>query len=504
MILFDDQCQALLEVLDAGGLFAQLSVGKGKTLIAALIPTMLQLERTLILTHKQLVDQVHKMLQYYRSRFYIRPDIRVVSYETLSSHREEKRNILENYRPSIVIADEAQAVARVSARTRRFQRFFKKYPESIFAAMSGSHGKRQIKESSGNMALALGVGTPLPMSYVETAEWGEALDVSDNPRPGGVLREFAEQFGVEGEPDRQLYIRNGWRERFLATKGVIASSSDDLDVSLTLHQYMAPMDEKLQEAIAGVENFWERPDGEVLMYATDKAKTIRQIRVGGFYRWNWKAIGRSSPDEEWLGARKAYHHEVREFLQSNRAVDGLDSPGLIAEAHINGDLCFSSWDCWDAVRGRPEPPPEWIWLSRSRVDWVASLGGAAAPCVVWTDVAPFRIALAKAMGVRAFGGGPLARAAILELDGTETIVASIKAHGVGRNLQMYNRAIVAGGSSGGETWEQLLGRLHRTGQKRDVRYDVLFPGELESARNDAHFKYQTTGAPQKLLTCSYV
>ncbi len=104
--------------------------------------------------------------------------------------------------------------------------------------------------------------------------------------------------------------------------------------------------------------------------------------------------------------------------------------------------------------------------------------------------------------IRYFGGGSEANEQILTHKGP--CVASIAAHGVGKNLQRYSRALVIHPPSGGDTWEQLIARLHRPGQEADeVRFDVyLHAAELRGAFNDARrladYIETITGQPQKL------
>jgi hypothetical protein len=81
-------------------------------------------------------------------------------------------------------------------------------------------------------------------------------------------------------------------------------------------------------------------------------------------------------------------------------------------------------------------------------------------------------------------------------------VASIQAHGTGRNLQMFSRNLVVSCPSAGADWEQLLGRTHRQGQQADeVEYDFFdtFDHEVKTAVKDAAYIKDILGQDQRLL-----
>ena len=91
-----------------------------------------------------------------------------------------------------------------------------------------------------------------------------------------------------------------------------------------------------------------------------------------------------------------------------------------------------------------------------------------------------------------------------------TCAMSIRAHGVGKNLQHgWSNQLVVEPPSSGNVWEQLLGRTHRPGQQADtVRVTVYthtpaFRDAVLKAKKDAHYIQDTTGSRQKLLYCVY-
>ena len=89
------------------------------------------------------------------------------------------------------------------------------------------------------------------------------------------------------------------------------------------------------------------------------------------------------------------------------------------------------------------------------------------------------------------------------------IALSIRAHGVGKNLQAWKEQVVLSPPSSGGAWEQLLGRTHRAGQQADeVKVTVVqtyYPqsNALLQAQTDARHIEETTGNVQKLNFCNW-
>lgn len=489
------QANALAHAVQAQGLFAPIAVGQGKTLIACLLPTVLN-KRAVILTKPGLVRQAEELLAEYRQHFRIRDDLQWLAYSTLSSAKGASS--LHDLQPELVIADECHALKdKSAARTKRFLRYFKQHPKTLFCGLSGTITKRSILDYAHLMHLALGDWTPLPRDWPTLNEWAEALDVGGE-RPPGVLIQFAK----EGENARE-----GWRRKFVNCRGVVASEETELGCSLVIRNTNYESKE-LASVLTTVDSEWERPDGEYLTTALEVARTKRQVRLGGYYKWKWDDEVSTTHQKRWLQARNDYIALVRDELR-HRSKPGYDSPGLIQDALERGDMRWVTYDEWKSINSSVlAPVPEWVWLSQETVNWVRRWVQATSlrdgPSIIWTDTVPFGRAVASAANLPYYGSGEKAAEAILREDGSRSITASIQAHGTGRNLQKFSRALVAGGTPTGLMWEQLLGRLHRPGQEADeVVFDVMFPEELEGAMADARYIEETTGVRQKLLIANF-
>ena len=86
----------------------------------------------------------------------------------------------------------------------------------------------------------------------------------------------------------------------------------------------------------------------------------------------------------------------------------------------------------------------------------------------------------------------------------ESCAMSIRAHGIGKNLQSWSTQLIIEPPSSGQTWEQLLGRTHRSGQQADevevfvIQHTESFRRALKSAKEGAEYIEESTGNKQKL------
>ena len=87
---------------------------------------------------------------------------------------------------------------------------------------------------------------------------------------------------------------------------------------------------------------------------------------------------------------------------------------------------------------------------------------------------------------------------------------SIKAHGVGKNLQHgWRKQLILEPPSSGTVWEQMLGRTHRPGQEADsveahvYCHTAPLAQAIVGARQDADYIEGATGSRQKLKYCVF-
>ena len=445
------QVQALSRIKAAGGGIVAAGVGHGKFLISILAPTVLQSKRALLLVPPALLQQTRDELAKWRKVYPVIDGLEIASYSMLST--QQGRRLLLDLAPDLIVADEAHALRNMSTRTRRLIEYFKSAPACRFVALSGTMTARSLKDFSHLSEIALRHLSPVPRSYRSLRSWSRCVDVRPDEPPTA-----ADYRDIKLLTDRyQMKAREAFRERFSTAPGVVATTSQGYDGSLTFAPYaydLAPVQEK---AINDLENLWRTPDGRDLCTAAELARTRRQILTGYYTRWS------PMPPREWLAARSIWSKAAREYLTRNRS--GLDSLGLVAKAAERGegsDALLMAWAVWEPVKDYPEPPTIAVWLTGHVVDLAVELALTSDnPALLWSESPHILDAIGERLPC--YGGGVEPDAS-----GSESIALSRRAHGTGRNLQAFAANITIGLPPSGAIFEQLIGRTHRTGQDADT------------------------------------
>ena len=472
------QAQALAEGWLCRGLLAPISVGGGKTLVTFLLPRLLQSHRPVLLVPAALREKTRRDWADYSARGWRVSPVEIVSYELLG--REQSANLLDRLQPDLIMANEAHRLKnRRAACTRRVARWMREHPDTPFAALSGTLISRSVRETSHLALWALGDRSPLPTTWSLLQELADATDadgwVSPSPR---ILQALGPN------------IRESIRRRILETPGVVASHPrDGCAAGLRLVDWECALPDTIRIALAELRDTWATPNGDLITRAVDLWRHARDIAQGFFYRWV------PPPPPQWLDARAAWKRFVRETLKYSRT---LDSEAQVARAHAkNRDLA-----AWRAVRDTyvPDTVPEWLDHSvvREAAAWARNTGG-----IVWVDRRAVGDALER-HGVPYYGRRGEREGQHIE-DASGPIAASVAANSTGRNLQRWRDALVLAPPSSGARWEQMLGRLHREGQKADtVRFFVHLASiehmaAFEKALDDAVYQQNILGKEQKIL-----
>ena len=483
------QAQALADLSEVDGLFLAAGVGFGKTLVGFLAAVVCKAARPVLLVQANLKDKTQKDLSILRQHWELPTNIKVITYEALG--RVSGAKTLEDISPDLIIADECQCLKNPrAARSRRFLRYMRQHLSTKFVAMSGTVSRRSLKDYWHLISLALPERSPLPYKWPELERWADALDadVEDfkRPRPG-VLLEFCLPEDKKLEPLESA--RTAFRRRLTSTWGVVATSESSIGTALVVQQRAVQMPPAVADAISGLRDTWETPNGDEIQYAPEIWRYSRELACGFFYRWD------PAPPKPWLYARKAWRQFVRETLKHSRL---LDSPLQVANANPNHPLLHA----WTAVRGQYKinSVPVWIddYVVNDAVEWMEQNEG-----IVWVEHRAVGERIAELSGRRYYGGGMAASKDILDAKGP--FVASIKAHGTGKNLQHMSTNLVVSAPPSGSVWEQMLGRTHRLGQEADqvlvefyLQCDEIREG-FEKALADAEYLQYTLGQQQKLL-----
>lgn len=496
------QALALDEASTVGGLLAPIGVGEGKTLISLLLPMELNVRTAVLIIPAQLRKQLLEVDYVRYGKHFVLPNLanglfdpavkttlHVISYNELSSPK--KFDLLNKLQPELIICDEAQALkSNKAARTKRFMRYFKANPGTKLAALSGTITSKSIRDFAHLSKMALGDRSPVPRVWPVLEEWANALDPIENRSPPGAL----ERLCKPGED-----ARSGFRRRLTETRGVVVSPPDVLGVGLQIRERPLMLPTPLSNMLELMREEWETPGGEEITDAFAFYRFANQLASGFYYRWIWP---RGEPPDiraEWLEARKHWHREIRWYL-SEKASTGMDSPNLLALAASSGRWQADTWGRWDAIRNQARPQTEAVWLDdylvRDALSWALNNDG-----IIWYEHDAVAKKFQELTTIPVFGAGD---GSILDESGKRTIVASRRAHGTGKNLQQFNKQLVLTPPSNGAIWEQLLGRMHRTGQEADTVYCDVYQHTLEmvkaleTARKDAEYIEQIKGAKQRL------
>jgi hypothetical protein len=509
------QAWTLSEIHQCRGAIVGATVGAGKTIIAHEAPVVLMdtekgCQRPLMLVKSALLEKAESDRVRLMRHFRHHPNLRILSYEKLSNVNYAK--FLFEYLPDVIICDEAQALRNVSrGRGKRMRDYLNAYPDTVVVNMTGSLARRSIKDYAKLTEWSLKDGAPVPRSFYDVCDWADALDenVPDGDRiDPGALMEFCEN----GESPRI-----GFRKRFVETPGVITTEESMVDIGLVVRECPIEIPGVIRNAFNTMVNDWELPGGDTVSTVLDWIRHAEELTCGFFYKWNW---GDKGPDLEWLMARSAWRKFVHRVIKNSRA-NSFDTELQVANAVRDGLITCPAdeYQRWHDIKDRANPKTEAVWLSDFMVDAIME----------WLDnPAKFDPPDAERQETPVRGIAWIKHGALLErlrqkgatvfLAGDDSIrsatancAASIASHGVGKDLQQYNRNLWPIVPDNATTVEQCIGRTHRAGenefgysqQAETVYFDLFMPCRQiwtcwEKVKRQAEFIRDTTGQNQRV------
>lgn len=460
------QAAALQEAHDYRGCVIAAAVGTGKTLISFLLPVVLEAKRPLLIIPKKLEKKTRREFAILAQHW--RGDIpTIISYEKLA--RINQAEYLENLNPDLIIADEAHKLKNTRAGvTKRIRRWRKAHPDVPFIPMTGTITRKSLLEYAHLSEWALKANSPVPRHWAEAESWHRALgEVQDGDRLAlGAL----EYFGATLDSAREGYahrraITPGW----ISVTGSGVESGLDCDVLEVLGD--------VENQVADLRGLWETPDGIAIEDPRRLAALIRQISLGFWYRYD------PPPPKPWLDARREWARLCRDILAHNKL--RLDTPMQVAQAIVQGKvLDYGIYDKWERIRPTYDMDKhrktEWLDFSvvQAAVEWAEENQGlVATPWVAFGEM------FKATSGMPYFGQQGLDPECgdIDEWEGPACI--STAANKEGRNLQRYSKLLVVSGGPNAAELEQLIGRLHRSGQTADtveVTFLVTCPEDAEA------------------------
>ena len=481
------------------GIIGAVGVGHGKTLASFLLPVVWGCKKPVLLIPPAMRAQCRRDLQEW-SEHYDFPVPHIVSYSDLSS--PTKGDILEILKPDCIIADEAHCLRHPSAaRTKRFIRYMQRHPNTRFAALSGTLTSKSLKDYGHLCELALRGGSPLPLDGRTLDIWSSVLDPDGEP-DRRAYKALMPMVAWHGEDmDSEAVYRKAFQARFKKTLGIVASEEGSVGCSLLLREWEGNRNPKIIQALNRLNSEWELPNGEYLADALEFMRAARQLCLGFYYVWDWP---NGDVDHEWNDARKAWGSTCGNYLRYHSR-EGVDSESLlikwITEEHEGGRKLRSTYFAWAALKHRPAPPVKPVWITSDYIrDVCAWVKHQKEPLLIWFK--------SRAVGEKLKEFGIPVHYQTDPEPGT-TCAVSIAIHHKGRNYQAWSDNMVVEPPSNGATWEQMLGRTHRAGQKADTVSATVCQDfwpqtrSLESAQKQAKYIEETTGNKQKLCYCDW-
>lgn len=507
MQLRDVQNEALTTASRAGGLVALIGCGYGKTLITLLLAEVLKKKRPLLLLPASLRDKTHQDIKEYSKHFeFDYPEI--VSYETLSRHTA--RTTLQSIRPDLIICDEAHHLKDMNTtRVRRLGGYIIENPKCRLAVLSGTLYNRSLSEIAHLSDWALDDGTPLPRDHRGVQDFDAVISGDANKYQYKAFHPLR----IKGmSPRESLY------QRLKSTEGYVLTTGEGVKSSLQIKTRSLRMPLLLRKAIN--ECFAQGPMAEVLTDMGDvnfdvtkvsasqhlwedvdafASRALAQMSTGLLYFWDWP---NAEPDHEWMEVRRAWNKAVRHILDCR--LEAHDSRFLIESEFesLPEDLKIEhrkEYNEWQALKDRPKPPTEAIWVSDYIIaDIKLWTKAQKSPYIIWVDMVELGRKLQEELDIPYYGAGTLPSPE------AENCIMSIKSHGTGKNLQAWSNNFVVHPMSCPAIWEQLIARTHRAGQQADTvcvtAYNhSVFGSALFKATQQAKIVSDTTGQPQRLV-----
>lgn len=485
-----------------------------------------------------------------------RRGVYIVPYSLLSVG--DTLDMLTGIDADLVIADEVHNLKnKRAARTKRLMgwRDWKESEqgkEVAFVGMSGTITSKKIDDYHHLITWALRDRSPLPKTASLAYAWSQVIDSGSSivgEFQTGPLRPLtrwaAKNFNGETFRDTVSDFRRAFKLRLNSAPGVVSTGDAEIGTSLVIESFgkKVPGTELMGLMIKVKEDF-KTPNGDEIEHAIHTFKWLNELSAGFYNELVWPSVDRikqrndftSKEAEGALKIAKEHHflhqlysRELRGFL--NDAPLGMDTPMEVAR-QINQHpkrLPFSLVNAYTNMKAEEAIAIEdfGILIEREghahRVDdykikdameWIEQLpkgkGG-----ILWfwhNEVGKWlRDALIKAKIDHAYcPAGTVGNDTIIdESNADKIVIASIGAHGTGKNLQHFSNQLFVQWPRDAKMAEQTLGRMHRNGQMSDLvtahRFDsnsfdmINFAATL----NDSCYIHQSTGQRQKLIYATY-
>ena len=545
------QANALASAYEQDGLFAPIGVGHGKTFISLLLPKVMDSKKAILSVPSKLVNQLVEVdipdcaanfdfdtpvlnmagvdpkkriwaLKRFNKGLVVMP-YSMYSVRDTDDYLELLRDV------DLFIADEAHYLKRkASARTARVMRYLSENNMRL-CCLSGTLTRNSIFDYMHLLNRALPKRTYLPHSDysavndLEATVSNEGRDFRVAMRQGGnyprayvrwaVLNGKAKE-GAMGDLTRES-LREMYAERMKSTQGLVATSSSAIGCPIEVEtNSLKCMPGDLRALVDGMIGDWETPDGEMLETATDYGKCLNQL-INGFYYFRYFPPDTPQNILDKHDRHTTFKGALRAFIKQNRK-SKLDTPYLVMEVlREGGDPRVEGLQELhdDAYRDGDEPikNKKEVWLSNWKLEQADDWCRESKEGIIWYKWSLMGVKLYEYLSKR-YSNVLLCDA---DCDSSNFVrsgmilISSTSAHGVGKNLQHYNKMLFLEWGKSATEFEQAIGRQHRVGQKEDdVQVTISCSAEEEEHRfkgviEEARYMQSMGFGKQKLLMANY-
>lgn len=487
------QAVSLREALECGGVFVMADVGMGKTLISLLVGELMGEERVLILVPNGDKAKTEDEFEEYRKewRGVDGAKYKLFGYTDVSRWPKEGYSIQrlwDGQGPTLIVCDEADKLRRVhgdsgaSGLAMQVQDYLLEHPECKLIALTATPDKSGVKDYAHILGWCLGDGSPLPLDPDEVMMWASVIDKGDTTN----ARKVCIQMGVEPTEDIEV-IRDAYHMRLKQTPGVLITDEGFMG-PLSFECHLVEPPPMMVPHFHRVRKLNQRPDGWDLSPDSPEEEEERRpdrITEGGVWSCERQLalgfcyIADPVPPLDWMDARRMWFQSVRACLRDRSL--GFYTTLQVAQAAAQGLLRpkhQAAYTRWEETRHTFEPGHRPLWLSDHMLDWCAEWGSAA-PGIIYVDHIAFGQELSKRTGWDYFSqGGRCGKQRIDKLykpgqHAKQTVIAARGACGTGKNLQAWNRILFSALPANNRDFQQNVGRIHRAGQTRPCKVDVL-------------------------------
>lgn len=469
--------------------------------------------------------------------------------------------------PSYIICDEAHNLAnRQAARTKRLMDFVeKRKPKGVM--LSGTITSKSVRDYFHLIKWALGDFNPLPNTISLANEWATVIDAQATGTYGEntgetkgasgpllpLIRWAQRQFPDERWTENIPGFRAAYKKRLTTAPGVVSSGDATIGTSLIIanrpvtNPEASPGFVEMERHVKKIEDEWVTPNGDEIEHAIHKWKWLYELSSGFYNELSWptpekfadrRRISMEQAKEvlersqEYHRAGQVYSSALRKWLEKNHK-PGIDTPFLVGgdmakhgSKNVGNDL-YKLWADHKGLdfEGRIERDSRAIRVCSYKVDMAVLWAKGEMPNgdglpkgeggIIWVfhqAVGEWVFDCLVAAGVDAIhcpAGADYNTKILDPQNAKKVVVASIKAHGTGKNLQHFQHNYFMQWPRASVEAEQTIGRTHRNGQKADElimwtnltnEFDQL---NFAACLNDSLYIHQTTGNRQKLIYATY-